>query len=246
MIWLPPTHHVPFLTPLRCPLRSMTCTGRFGTTSDETSVKVCPTAQDEAHVILVPAVWAHCLAASEHHPAPNLQPNVFSLVGTSLGNFFGYVRVEPEGGVNLYYKWDDPFGGHCCDEMRLRGQDELHVTTHLTVGEAQCSYRVIYWRSGSSGSGMAPQPMTSPLTHLMRSASKVALQMQDALGMVDSRAVAQHALSQGGRKGSAGDLSSDGHISDTSDHGHRGSHERRNSTEGRPRRVRPFARVEEM
>ena len=151
----------------------------------------------------------------------------------------------------MYYKWDDPFGGHCCDEMRLRGPDELHVTTHLTVGEHSCAYRVVYWREGSSGSGeeLPPQPSS-----LIRSASEGTIREQDAVGGPDAaKAAAQRALRGGGRKDSIGSDCSDSQSSDTSEHAgsssnHRGTHERRSSVDGRwqNRRVRPFTRVAEM
>lgn len=121
----------------------------------------------------------------------------------------------------------------------------MHVTTHLTVGEESCSYRVVYWREGTTGSGEALPPAALS-TLLRRTASKMALQMQGALGMVDSKAVAQHALAQGGRR-SCSFEGSDGHTSDSSDHGAHDS--RRNSNDnqgGRVRRLRPFARVQEL
>ena len=120
-----------------------------------------------------------------------------------------------DGGVNLYYKWDAPFEGHCCDEMRLHGPDQMHVTTHLTVGEESCSYRVVYWRAGSSGNGgeqelpptTAPPPQiasfplpmeatttASPLlASLIRSASKVALQVRGFPGGIAGESVVAQA-----------------------------------------------------
>ena len=163
-------------------------------------------------------------------------------LSTLVGNFFGYARVE-QGGVNLYYKWDDPFGGYCCDEMRLHGKDEMHVMTHLTVGTDNYSYRVIYWREGTMGSGEVLQPTLSTL--LRRTASKMALQMQGALGMMDSKAVAQHTLSQGGRRRSSVD-GLDGHSSDSSGNHDRRQHDSYNLEGGKSRRLRPFARVEEL
>jgi len=161
--------------------------------------------------------------------------------------------VEPEGGINIYYKWDDPYAGYCCDEMRLHGKDELHVTTHLTVGtEDHYSYRVIYWREGTSGSGedLPPVPLK---TLLRRTASRVA----GALGVKRaSKPVAQR-LSQEGRKGppvdgldgqssdSNGNHGNDRRPHDSSNHGHdRRPHD--SSKGGKPRRLRPFERVEEL
>jgi hypothetical protein len=177
------------------------------------------------------------------------------------GTFYGYVKVLLEGGINLYYKWDDPFGGHCCDEMRLISQDEMHVTTHLMVGVDSCTYRVVYWRAGTNGSGEDPPPPTSSapllMSNFIRSASKMALQqMQGALsnGMIlDSKAIAHQALTRGGRRGGIAD-GSDSEGSDREAHGsHRVSAggavlDRRSSTDGKlpQRKVRPFARVEEL
>ncbi|GAX84391.1 hypothetical protein CEUSTIGMA_g11813.t1 [Chlamydomonas eustigma] len=90
------------------------------------------------------------------------------------GYFYGYLSTQPDGGLNMYYKWDEPHAGHCCDEMRLHGNDELHITTHLVVGHESCAYRVVYWRKGTRGSGETPSPSSS-LASMMRSASQAAL-----------------------------------------------------------------------
>ncbi len=55
--------------------------------------------------------------------------------------------------------------------MRLRGSNELHITTHMGVGTGGCTYRVVYWRAGTTGSG-EDLPPSLPL----KSASHAALE----------------------------------------------------------------------
>lgn len=52
-----------------------------------------------------------------------------------------------------------PLQGHCCDEIKLHGPDELHITTHLHVGDESTTYRVVYRRTAASH---APSAAASP------------------------------------------------------------------------------------
>mmetsp|Transcript_31004 Transcript_31004/g.68772 ORF Transcript_31004/g.68772 Transcript_31004/m.68772 type:complete len:354 (+) Transcript_31004:90-1151(+) len=57
-----------------------------------------------------------------------------------------YVKLEAHGGLTIFYKWDEPLAGQACDEVQLVGRDELHITTHLEVGDKSCAYTVVYHR----------------------------------------------------------------------------------------------------
>lgn len=77
------------------------------------------------------------------------------------GKFIGYVKVQECGGLNLYYQFGEPLAGRCVDEIRLANENELHITTHLTVGEETCAYRVVYHRLGSRSSSKEASPSSS-------------------------------------------------------------------------------------
>ncbi len=80
-----------------------------------------------------------------------------------------------------------PHAGHSCDEVRLVGSNELHITTYLTViGKGSCAYRVVYWRAGTTGSGKVLPPPPSPLMNMIKSASQKAF---EAMGIESARSV---------------------------------------------------------
>ncbi len=45
------------------------------------------------------------------------------------GTFFGYLRVQPDGGINLYYKWGAPYSG---ERFMLQSVESRQVGRYIT------------------------------------------------------------------------------------------------------------------
>lgn len=78
------------------------------------------------------------------------------------GQFSGYIKARADGGINFFYRWGEPFSGHCCDEIVLEdGGNSLIITTTLTLENGEsCVYRVVYRRANA--------PATPPSSHLLK------------------------------------------------------------------------------
>lgn len=62
------------------------------------------------------------------------------------GKHSGSGTVLPDGGVRLDLGWGEPYSGKGYDEFRLETDNELHVTSHLSVGNRKHTYTIVYKR----------------------------------------------------------------------------------------------------
>ena len=46
----------------------------------------------------------------------------------------------------IQLEWEDPYGGVGVDEWTMPSQDELHVTSTITIGGKSSKYRQVYKR----------------------------------------------------------------------------------------------------
>ena len=74
------------------------------------------------------------------------------------GKFSGYIKAREDGGINFFYRWSEPFAGHCCDEIVLEdGGSSLIITTTLTREKGpSCVYRVVYRRANIPSAPHSP------------------------------------------------------------------------------------------
>ena len=88
------------------------------------------------------------------------------------GQFSGYIKAREDGGINFFYRWNEPFSGHCCDEIVLEdGGSSLIITTTLTLERGEsCVYRVVYRRANQPA--MPPSPHLLKRIEMMKSAAQ--------------------------------------------------------------------------
>ena len=76
----------------------------------------------------------------------DLRPCSYVKQHAFTGALLGRAVTTADGCLELHLSWAEPHAGHGMDTFRLKGQDELHMQSTVTVGGKTVVYTSVYKR----------------------------------------------------------------------------------------------------